>query len=74
MFLTFFQSNPLKKGWRLISSAPLNPSLASGVVTNFLIKFSASKDKFASKGIVKYCFHFTIFWQVSDGFSEKKGG
>ena len=38
------------------------------------IKFSASGDRFASEGIEKYSFHFTIFLHVSLGFSLKNGG
>lgn len=57
----FFQSTPLKKGCFLISSAPFVPSRTSAVETNFLIKFSASRERFASAGILKCFFHCTIF-------------
>ena len=69
-----FQSIPLKKGCFFISSTPFIPNLVSHGETILKIKFSASGDKFASDGIEKCSFHFTIFLQVSLGFSLKNGG
>lgn len=74
LFRRFFQSNPLKKGCFFISSAPLFPSLFSGTLINFRIKLSALDDKLASFGILKFFFQCTIFLQVSEGLSVKKGG
>lgn len=66
-----FQSTPAKKGCALISPAPLTPRRSLLSAIRRFIRSAEEGDRFASWGSWKVFFQCKIFWQVTEGSSEK---